>query len=128
MKEIPIGLSKDAFKRTRATVIRVENEPYPRSQDQPPDLILWNPGVIEGFLTSSLPAFNTNTNTYGQGTFQPVYPSNSNSNSFVQTIDPNYSNSTIILNNSANSGVINSGVRCGAAWRNGVFVLSWADC
>jgi hypothetical protein len=128
MADKSISFGQKAADRIKNAVIRVERNPYDYGGGAQ-RATLWNPGTIEGILTSNLPACNGNT--YGSGTFQPFFPVfNSNTNTFVAAPDTSFgnTNAAVILNWSQNSNTINSGTHVGAAWRNGSLVLAWADC
>jgi hypothetical protein len=126
MADKSISFGEKAANRIKEAVIRVERDPY-NFGGGTQRATVWNPGTIEGVLTSNLNACSGNT--YGQGTFQPYIPTyNANTNSYAGAPDAAYTNGAVILNWSQNSNTVNSGTHVGASWRNGVFVLAWLDC
>jgi hypothetical protein len=139
MPDKPVMFGPKAAQRIKDAVIRVERMPYPtdRQVSAYPRISGSGPQVIEGIITSTITAANTNTNTYGQGMVQPYVPTlNTNTNSYQWTIDPSFNSSgaSTCINWYANNGnAINTNTHVVMFQRNtanGAFIFEvlGADC
>ncbi len=122
----------------KAVVRRVMGETYPTNgQNQRyPIMGAAGSGMYEAILSTTLPPFNSSTNTYGQGNAVIYCPTlNGNTNTYTASKDLSYNNANgvVVLNFSVNSGTLNANTHIGIFSRyatNGglIFELAWADC
>jgi len=127
----PAKFNKRTTEHIIQAVQRVEAMPYPARQPIYFPRFGGDAGVFDAITTSTVTPFNSNTNTYGQGTCATLIATfNSNTNTYLAT--PNNSvvnsNSNVLLNGYTNNGnSINSGIKITVAPFCGVFILIGAD-
>jgi hypothetical protein len=117
-----ISFGQRAAERTKNAVIRIERQTY-GGGEAGQRATVWNPGVIEAVVSTTITACNGNT--YGQGN-ATVYIDNANS---VGITDAAYNSTVVVLNWYVNNGAsigVNTHIMIG--WRNGNWRLVGADC
>ncbi len=135
----PVMFGPKPAQRISDAVKRIEAQPYyfPSQPNVYPRLSGTSLQVVEGIVTNTITAFNSNTNTYGQGYVQPYQPGfNSNTNSYHLISDSSFNgNSTsLCLNFYVNNGAaINTNTHvymCQRSTNAGalIFELVGADC
>jgi hypothetical protein len=133
MADIPIAFGRAAAKRIRDAVIKSERAVHPVKQPFSRFPVISGTAVqiMEGIVTNSITAFNSNTNTYGSGQVQILAPSfNSNTNSYQAV---NSGSPVTVYNFSVNSGTVNANTHVSFFQRqtlNASMIneLNWADC
>ena len=127
----PVRINGRTWEHVLAATQRIEAMPYPSRQPVFFPRFGGGSSVFDAISTSTITPFNSNTNTYGQGTchvLAPIY--NSNTNTYVASVNGTYgnTNSTLLLNGYTNNGnSINSGVKLTVGWCGGTLLLIGAD-
>lgn len=136
MPDRPVRFNQRSGDRVIDATMRVENQFYEHQNQRV--FIPRSPGgavIYDAISTSTITAFNSSTNTYGQGTCQPMMATantNSNTNTTTYNMSPNNSfgntNSILVLNGYTNNGnSVSSGIKIQVTPFCGVLLMVGGD-
>lgn len=115
MADRPVQFGPKAAEQIKATVIRVNRDPYAFAPQRPskyPIIAGIGVQIVDAVVTNSITAFNSNTNTYGSGTAQAVWATfNTNTNSYTSTNNNTIGNVTVYMTYKNNSSTIATNTR-----------------
>jgi hypothetical protein len=111
-----------AARRIASAVKRVESSPVLPGGAGPGGPRLWNPGLLEGVVTSPISAGGPST--YGTGQVQIQ----TDNGSGAPIDDPAYPDPVDVLNYFTQTGTIAVDTRVQIAWRNGGWRYAGGDC
>ena len=131
MADRPVQFGPKAAKQIIDTVIRVNRQPYPSTQQEKsryPRISGQSSVVTDGIVVTPITTFNTNSNVYGSGTVQPVIPTNVNGaftavNSGSPVACYNWS-----VNVSVNTNTHVQMAQVQTANSTSIYMLDWKDC